>query len=209
MGAIADNLKKSRITIDGKPKLKITKGSLIEVDESIFIGWRIYGLRWRANGLALHGTIIPWDRPTLSARCEQYKQPALSPQEKCRNHLLMGKCSCGIYARDTLQDNEYWDPRSRAVQIITRCVAWGAVYKASYGWRAENVRIEQMWLGEPPGNDFIAICGSKTDRNLSWEYGFPSDDTCDKLGLIKYTIPEALDYLSDKYGMRCGFGAPK
>jgi len=90
----------------------------------------------------------PWHDGPNTARCLRHdEQSHPSPDPDCR---------CGFYAYGT----EQWagdHPHSRHVLAVVAC--WGRIIAGTRGLRAEQCRIEALWLSEAVPEDLVLAVG--------------------------------------------------
>lgn len=115
-----------------------------------------------------------WESATLVAECE-YEWSAshldvdvqLGTTDRCRLHLALGDCYCGIYS---VKGRESLNESTNDPYVIAECVNYGWVIPHAYGYRSEKTRITKMWLRhvEPTTIDHVILADS-----LSQSYGVP------------------------------------
>lgn len=135
-------------------------------EEVLLRGVRLFTVE---GGMLQGYTRVVWQTAEMKAACLRgsVKVPAAI-------HLRRGECSCGIYL---VKDQFPWDyHNTREVTVIAQAHMWGYVLELEHGYRAENVRLEAMWLIPPRGG--VPVGGLAHD--LSVKYGVPVEVIKDK-----------------------------
>lgn len=135
----------------------------------IIRGWRTYILHDQDSRVLMGMANALWFTSTLTARCNRPTPLDMDQsmgEELAHRHLRYGLCSCGIYllaggvqrvfprtfaAAQPMVYTTYaslsGNPAHhvRASYVYANCVAWGTVVEHDDGYRAEHVRIEQLF----------------------------------------------------------------
>lgn len=132
--------------------------AVVPSDGNVIQGWRIYeiglGQGWEPCLTGQGGAT--WTDRRLSAVCHRRAGPVTS-------HLLEPEdCSCGIYMlksdpRPPETEHVQTDRYSRrgpsfgiTMVAFALCVAYGTVIEATDGYRASEVRIDELWITDGP-----------------------------------------------------------
>lgn len=102
----------------------------------------------------------------------------------CGSNRNAASCRCGIYVarkpedalftavtyhvgrRQWLDGVEAEAERPNSTRVLASCVMWGATAEYEKGWRAEQVRIEHLWLEE-----FVPMIAEELSRRYQCEVG--------------------------------------
>lgn len=159
--------------------------SLAEIDESepeseLLYGWRGMSLTKSENRPMLKGVIHVWPEREMVAVCDPRVQPLeiqeVDPEGMARLHLSNDNCRCGIYALKKINIDML------AYPVLALCVLDGVLVEATKGYRAERVRIEQLWWNpaaaargsiRPDSVDFL---WAFKDYDIPWQIGLPPID---------------------------------
>lgn len=170
---------------------------LEDIDEAdpeseLLYGWRGMSLKERKNRPMLKGVVTTWPEREMIATCDpkarglEAQKQEHDPERTARLHLGNDACRCGIYALKKIDLDMLDHP------LLALCVLDGVLVEGTTGYRAERVRLEQLWwnpAAQTRGHirsDSVDFLWALKDYDIPWQIGLPPIDNIDPIAHPKY-----------------------